>query len=359
MSDACLTAYPCETKDTASLITKQANIPKTVHSWDLKIDLDGISLFDISREFSIIANVTTTSDAAFAFKTGYDTWFCELEHEAEPITGAFSENIHGFATQIMYADIENEVYLLRKQEETITSTYTTQNPFKYLSPFGGMEALAFFPKLGKVKTVTYLLYIRGMQVFSSVPIVKNTAHVTTPIVWPMPGSTSTFRLKDPEYDWLNQTFFYWYNDPADMGYAPCNSGSISGLGEGTITGYEMALADGGKDFFYPQWIRDNAFVESELFHALFRTEAMHRFYDFIGGSINASCAKPYTTTFNVNLWISEAIIGNYIKYADFDFYSFFLPEVKQVINNLGNKEITDAFLAATKESTTCYPISLL
>lgn len=258
----------------------------------------------------------------------------------------------------MYADIENSVYLIRKQNEVIGSSCAYQNPFHYLDPYGGTDSVAYFPRLTKNKTVTFELWIKGELKVTKAGIAKTESYNPQPLVWPAPSSKAAFFFGAAEYEWLNDTFFYWYNDPADVGYAPCYTGPISGEGVGMLTGYSKAVSDGGKDFFCPPWMREFVFVGVPPFHNLIGAEADARFSNALGGPISEICAAPFERNLNIDLWVSQGIVGNYQRYADNDFYSFYLPEIKEAINNIGNQEITQAFLATVEGADICFPICI-
>jgi len=338
----------------------QEDIPFTIedgrthiakHYWDVRLSWNGLELLDVKRNFYLATAYNTKYDAEkYKYVLGSITP-CGATSSGT-ITGQMSESVSGQVSQIMYADLEHDVYLVRKQTETHTSRVEQQNPFQVFTLYATVQLIAYFMQIDSTIDVDFTLYVKGQPVASFAKDTVKKINTAQPVVWPQPSSKSMFFLAAPGYEWLKASWFYWYNDPGDIGYAPCYEGFLTGDGVGIMNGYKRAETDGGKDFFYPDWIRDYMFVGCPPFHSLMAAEAYERFYNVLGGPVSKRCAAPFKTTLNANLWVTQDIIGNYIKYADHDFYSFFLPEVEQVINNLGNTEIKqlfDAAVAAAKD----------
>lgn len=357
MSEDC-SIYNCLVEEDIPYKTADGSTHKAKHDWSLRFSYDGITLCDVERHFDL-QTVYNTNYSADKYKYEFGSISPCNETASGTRTGYLEESISGNVALIMYADLENSVYLVKRITENITSSVSKQNPFHYFTLYSTQDSIAYFMELTKTQTITYELYKSGVIIKSVGGGTKTSTSTAQPVVWPQPSSKSMFFLAVPEYKWLEVSFFYWYNDPSDVGFAPCYYGFLTGDGVGILTGYERALKDGGKDFFYPDWIRDFAFIGVPPIHNLWATEAQARFSNILGGPINPDCAKATSSDYNIGMWISSEIIGNYIKYADTDFYSFFLPEVEKTLNNLGNQEITDTFLNAVNGATTCYPISLL
>lgn len=349
MSEDC-SIYNCEIGE-EKFKTSDKQVYTARHEWDLVFSWNNIELCKVTRRF----NLETTFNMKYEadkYKSAFGSISPCNPTSTGSLGGAMSERIEGQCSLIMYADLEHDVYLIRKQAERHASSVTEQNPFHYFNLYATQDSIAYFMDLQKAVDVEFALYIGGVKKYSFIKPTVTSTHSAQPVVWPLPGSKSMFFLAAPGYEWMDITGFYSYNDPSDLGYSPCYTGFMTGDGVGMLTGYSRAEKDGGKDFFYPQWMRDSVFVGQGYFHTVMQQEAAKRFLNVLGGPISEICAAPFTEAFNIGMWISEAIIGNYIKYADHDFYSFFLPEVEQVINNLGNAEIKqlfDAAVAAAKD----------
>lgn len=354
MSDC--SKYTC-TIDSAPFTTRDDTDYTAGHKWALELRVAEMILCDINRDFLISSKFRKTYSAEMYAPdsnamSGYSP--CGLVTSGS-ITPSFSENVSGSAASIMYADIENDVYLLRRVRETATTTCSYQNPFKYREAYGDLESVAYFPSMLINQTISYELWIRGSLVKEIAGEQKAFTPTIQPIVWPMPSSNAAFFLGAPGYEWMNDTFFYWYNDPNDIGWPPCRDGSSESSG---LTGFEKAFSDGGKDFFYAPWVRDNCFKDVSAVHEIWAKEAEIRFRAIYGGVYKPECAAAFSEDYKLYLWISQDIVGNYIKYADKDFYSFYLPEIKEAINSVGNQEITQAFLATVEGAGVCFPICI-
>lgn len=349
MSTDC-SLYTCQI-GTAPFVTSDGRNYKAKHDWNLSFSFDGVSLCSVNRAFQISTAFAQTHSASIYVSDAGSVSPCN-QTTTGTITPSFSESVNGYVCQIMYADIENSVYLVRKQQENITSSCTYQNPFHYLESYGGIDSVAYFPTLTRSKTITFELWINGeVKVIKPDEPTASTATLTPqPLVWPVPSSEASFFLGAAGYEWLNETFFYWYNDPSDRGWFPCLNDPTSSPG---LTGYSKAESDGGKDFFIAPWLRDFAFVGVPPFQNLIAAEAVERFRNFFGGNINPDCAAPFEKTLNIDLWVSQDIVGNYLKYADKDFYSFYLPEIKQVLNSYN---LPTGFLEGVD---VCFPLCLL
>lgn len=355
--------YTCNTGNKGTINVRNNRVYGHTHDWGLKFNItDAINVVDVTRKFNIKTtynNTTTSVNKLITTSNGVSA--CD-QKDSGTLTGEISESIYGSVGAILYADIPNHVYLLKKTVENHTFTSDQQNPFVYFSLYCTVRSIAYFLQATKSKNYVYELWVHDKLVWSHNTELITTKYEPLPIVWPQPGSSSMFFNGAPEYAWMNDTWFYWYNNPSDVGFAPCNEkGYISGLGEGTLTGYSIALADGGKDFFYPNWIRENFLVNSWI-HNLWKLEAERRFYNVLGGKISKTCAAAFEEDFNLYPEISNEIYGNFIRIGDLDFWSFHLNEIEQVINNLGNADITKSFndaFAGTKDDLIYYPIGVI
>ena len=343
--------------DEAPFTTKDDSVFHADHSWGLDYTFAGIHLCGIKRRFKIRTRFNRSYSADFYASTKDGLSPCNFAASGH-INHLFSERAEGFISHILYADLEHHFYIVRKQEELLYSNYKAQSPFRYIGAYGSKESVAYFIDIRNTVTVKYKIILRGDVLHEFYAGETVLTPYVQPIVWPPPESSASFFIGAPGYEWMVDDFFYWYNDPGDIGPFPCGSSQVSGLSPG-LTGYTKALDDGGKDFFYPPWIRSSFFAGVDQVHRLWSDEAEMRFRNSLGAKDGNECAKPYERDHTFGLLVKQDIIGNYIKYADKDFYSFFLPEVNQQLNKLGNQEITDAFLEAVNGATTCYPIGIL
>lgn len=353
MSEYC-DRFTCNTGNTLPFPTYEKTNPVIQHSWNLKFTMDSIELADIKRTFKISTSIETTSSCNIYTQTLQDVAPCEPVSNTK-ITPYFNDKVVGNFSIILYADFENHVYLLNRIYEDNKITASVQNPFEYLMPYGKQSSVAYFPILTQKTQSTYELWIQGVLVKQYIGMETSNELELQPLVFPMPSSDAYFFIGAPGYEWMINNFFYWYNDPSDIGWPPCFSGQSSSLG---MTGFSKAESDGGKDFFYPPWIRDNVFLDFDQYHRIYRAEAADRFINLIGGVYSEVCGAAFTKTYDFIVPNKQDIIGNYIKIADLDFYSFYLPEIKEAINNIGNPEITQAFLSVVEGADVCFPICI-
>lgn len=319
------------------------------HEQELSLQLSGMDIYKIKRTFDLKTKVFESSKPSGLISSGGTVIACGEETINSSIVPSLSETITGTSASILYCDIINNVFLVEEQTASSTLSHTVQNPFVYVSNNGATaKSVAYFPKQSIVNNKRYYLKIKGATVFEHKVDEKTYSMEITPIVWPVPSSKAAFFLGAPEYDWMNITGFYNYNDPKDLGFAPCVD-VVSGGGEGLLTGYEKAFADGGKDFFYPQWVRDRFLVGSEI-HNFWKFEAEKRFYNRLGGIVDKElCGAAYKMNYDMPITVSNDFCGNYLKDGDKEFYSFIVKSIDKVIVSLGSEEIKKSFSDFLKE----------
>lgn len=340
MSTDC-SIYNCNTNEKGSVVTQDDRDHIAKHDWKLKLNFDGVTLCDIERKFELNTKYGLTTTIGKLTKVSGDITACNQVNTGT-LNGNITESIKGFSTTILYADLENKMYLIKKNVEEHKFTSRQQNPFVFWGGYNSQNSIAYFLYGTRTKYTEYVLTINGVVVWSKETESAEFKYEPQPIVWPLPSHKASFYTGAEEYKWLNETYFYNYNDPSDVGFSPCYTGPITGDGVGMLYGYQRALDDGGKDFFYPKWVRDYAFNESWI-HELWKQEATYRFTNRLGGQISTTCAKGFETDYMITPAISSAIYGNYVHIGDSDFWSFYLPELKETVNKLGNDEIKTRF----------------
>lgn len=198
------------------------------------ITVDGVSILKqkIDREFSIEyhENVVWTGTARVVIGEESTPYFCE-----ESVTGdwgsSIRENITWLDTEILYLDHVKGIMFWREQTQTCTFATPNQKTALFRSQWGSFYSYWMMVSPERQTTTRWKLLV-GKKIIELHTVVGPSITPGAPqynILFPLPPSNVTpvdQPVRSPE------SFYDYYTD------------------------IELQNADGGQDWYYPDWMRD-------------------------------------------------------------------------------------------------------